>query len=148
MESINQVQKHSHNNIDGTPKLNYANLTNKIRYVLFRALTPATSTSVVLAGGNLVMPYNGNLTSLGATVDTAGTTGTMTVDVLKNGTSVLVSGAIINIASGATTSATNNIQPKISYPSFSAGDVFTFNITAVASTPALGLTIFLNTTEN
>ncbi len=49
-----------------------------------------TDTAVATTkGGDLEIPITGTITEIGAYVDTAGTTGTMTIDVNKNGTTLM-----------------------------------------------------------
>lgn len=117
-----------------------------VRYILYRVLSPttieATGTTV---GGDLVMPFSGTMTSVGATVDTAGTTGTTQLDINKNGTTIL--STKITIDSTEKSSRTAAIPPVISVPSFVTGDIMTFDVDTVQTTPALGLTFFLVATQ-
>ena len=66
---------------------------------------------------------------------TAGTTGSTTLDVWKNGATGLFSGTFPSIASGNTTTATP-IAP-VSAQSLALGDKVTINVTAVNTTPAV-----------
>lgn len=116
------------------------------RYVLYRVLAPTTTDAVgTTIGGDLVMPFTGTLTSVGATVDTAGTTGTTQLDIKKNTTTIL--STKITLDSTEKTSRTAATPPVISVASFSTGDIFTFDVNTVQTTPALGLTFFLNATQ-
>lgn len=116
------------------------------RFVLYRVLAPTTTDAVgTVVGGDFVMPFTGALTSVGATVDTAGTTGTTQFDIKKNGSSIL--STKITLDSTEKTSRTAATPPVISSTTFSTGDIYTFNIDTVQTTPALGLTFFLNATQ-
>lgn len=122
------------------------------RFILYRVLTPTTANTVTnVVGGDLVIPFEGLLISVGATVDTAGVTGLETIDVNKNGASIMKSGFKITIDSGEKTSRTavtpSQVSPIDNRNAFKVGDIFTFDIDGVQTTNALGLTIFLNTVD-
>lgn len=137
---------HTHNGADGTPyldeELSIINTRKHIIYVLVPSANSNTATTTI--GGDFVMPFNGYITEVGATVDTAGTTGTMQIDINKNGTSILTTK--ITIDSTEKTSRTAATPPVIdtSLKSFSIGDIFTFDVDTVQSTVAKGLKIFIN----
>lgn len=117
-----------------------------IRYILYRVLAPTTTEATgTTVGGDLVMPFTGTLTSVGATVDTAGTTGTTQLDINKNTTTIL--STKITIDSTEKTSRTAATPSVISVPTFVTGDIFTFDVDTVQTTPALGLTFFLVATQ-
>lgn len=116
------------------------------RYILYRVLAPTSTDAVgTTVGGDLVMPFTGTLTSVGATVDTAGTTGTTQFDINKNTTTIL--STKITIDSTEKTSRTAATPPVISVSTFTTGDILTFDIDTVQTTPALGLTFFLVATQ-
>lgn len=133
---------HQHNGVD-MYRVDESDLNNRARFVAYRALGPATAHTVAVVGGAFVWPFAGLLYLAAATVDTAGSTGTGTIDILKNGTSVMVT-TKISLADGATDSrATGTTQPAITTVAFAAFDIITFSITAVQGTPALGLTVYM-----
>ena len=146
--SPSPIPAHTHNNTDSLP-ISFKNLTNKVRYIEYRALAPTTAVTVATVGGDFVIPFGGYVTGCGATVDTAGTTGTMTVNIKKNGTSILLTD--ITIASGSKTSRTYtaSLAPVLSAAqlTFNTGDIFTFVIDTIQTTPAQGLTVFMNVIE-
>lgn len=143
--AVAQIGYHTHNGSD-SPKFPYPNLTNRSRFILHRILSSTTNTSVANGvGGNLVMPFGGNFINVGFTVDTAGTTGSMVVDFLLNGKSILFTKKI-SIASGSNTTR-NTLTQTFAIPNFKIGDIMTFNVTSVQSTPAMGLTIFMRVNE-
>lgn len=132
---LGYVIAHDHDGVNSLPiKLE--------RFVQYRALAPATANTVAVVGGSFVAPFNGTITLVGATVDTAGTTGSETIDILKNGTSIMTN-TKINIGSTSTTSRATAIQPVLTTMGFNLGDIFTFSVTAIQTTPALGLTVFM-----
>lgn len=137
---------HIHNGSDGTPRLDeqisIVNTRKNIIIVLVDSLTNNTATTTI--GGDFVMPFDGYFTDVGATVDTAGTTGTMTIDINKNGTTILPTK--ITIDSGEKTSRTA-ATPSVLNPNtrnFVIGDIITFDVDAIQTTPAKGLKMFLN----
>lgn len=117
--------------------------TSVTRYLLYRVLSPSTSVSVATTvGGDLEIPVAGTLSAIGAYVDTAGTTGTMTVDVNKNGTT-LMSATKITIDTTEKSSRTAATPPVLTTTSLAVGDLITVDVDAIHTTPAVGLTIYL-----
>lgn len=144
---VADTSAHTH---DGTDSqfVNYTNLEGRSRFILYRVVLDTTDTATGLIGGTLVMPFGGNFTLAGATVDIAGVTGSMVIDVLLNGTTVFRNTSHrINIATGATTSRGNANQPFFQTFAFTIGDILTFNVVSVQTTPAKGLTIFFRVNE-
>src|ERR1017187_4708281 len=138
MFGISNIPAHAHDGVSGQ-QVDFSNLNNRSRFILYRIVGPVTSVAVAnTVGGNFVMPFVGNFVSAGFTVDTAGTTGTMVVDFLLNGTTIL-NGTITALASGSTTTRNTNLQ-NFAINSFQLGDIMTFNVTTIHTTPALGLT--------
>ena len=91
-----------------------------------------------LSGSRYYVERSGTVTVVRAAVGTAPTGSALTVDVLKNGTSILSSA--ISIAAG-----TNTATGTISTSSVSSGDYFTINVTGVGSTIAgANLTVSVN----
>ena len=134
---------HTHNKSDA-PQVDFMNLKNKLRYALYRIIDPTTGVSVATTvGGNFVWPFAGSLMEIGATVDTAGVTGNMTIDVKKNGVSIFTTN-LINIPTASTTSRSSTIASNITTNGFVIGDIYTFDVTVVQSTPALGLMMYMN----
>lgn len=142
---VPKVPVHAHTGID-TDKVKFRDLYQIQRFILYRVIDPSSiCTATPDIGGDFVMPYSGFITEVGATVDTAGTTGTMTLDINKNGTSILRT--LITIDTTEKTSRDAAVPSVLSSSkwSFNVGDIFTFDIDAVQSVPAEGLTFFINT---
>lgn len=142
---------HTHNKIDSLPVV-FNNLEQRTRFIEYRLVDSATTlTTGTKVGGDFVMPFAGYVmleTNLvGATVDTAGTTGTMSVDINKNGTTIL--GNKITIDTTEKTSRTATTPPQVSayQNTFIIGDIFTFDVDTVQTTPAMGLTVFIKAVE-
>ena len=132
-----RMNTHSHTSSDLTRAL----VTN--RYLVLRLHASATAAATGNGiGGDYVMPISGSITEVGVTVDTAGTTGTLTVDINKNATTIL--STKITVDSGEKTSRTAAALPVISSTTFTTGDIFTFDIDAIHTTPSSGLTVFMN----
>lgn len=145
----NFTNYHTHNSADGTPYLDEElSIINTRKFILYRCVNDLVNTSVTNnVGGYIVMPFDGYILDggVGATVDTAGTTGSTTIDINKNGSTIL--STKITIESGQTTSRyTTTTQPvlKPEMKKFVVGDRFSFDIDAVSTTPAKGLTVYLN----
>jgi hypothetical protein len=90
--------------------------------------------------GSWPIPFSGTILSVGANVVTAGVTGTMVIDIHKNGTSIMTTDKI-GIETGEIDSEDATTQPALTADSFVAGDLFTFNVDAIQTTPAKGLTV-------
>ena len=122
-----------------------------LRFMLFD-LT-ASDASVVTdttIGGDWPVPFSGtiiqddnNLDYFAAYTDTAGTTGTMVVDVHLNGTTIMTTNKLdIETTEKDTTTAAT--QPDLTTTAVTAGDILTFDIDAVHSgTAAKGLKIMI-----
>jgi len=143
------VADHHHDGI-GSSLLEFGVIQNKVGNICFTLIDSATNTSVTSSiGGKWYLPFNGVITDIFATVDTAGTTGTMTIDINKNGTSIF--STTLSIDSTETTSLTAatpyilNVGTGAKQTNFIKGDYFTFDIDAVQTTPAKGLKIYINT---
>lgn len=133
-----------------THKHTGADLTKKVENkhnIPIRLVASGTNTAVAATvAGDFVFPFSGYITDIAATVDTAGVTNTTTIDVLKNGASIM--GTKITIDSSEKTSRTAATQYAIKVFSFSLGDILTFNIDAISTTPAKGTTIYLQVIES
>lgn len=113
------------------------------RNVLYRVLAPTTANSLAsVVGGDLVMPFAGSITGIGATVDTAGTGSVATYNVFNNATSIL--STLITIDSTEKSSRTAATPTVIAFPNVQTGDTLTFQVDHVQSVAALGLTFFLD----
>lgn len=119
-----------------------------IRYLQFRLIASdtdvATDTDV---GGDFICPFDGTILQddtlhdqLFAWTDTAGTTGTMVVDIHLNGTTIMTTNKL-DIETGEQGTQTATTQPDLTTTDISAGDVITFDIDAVHTTAAKGLVI-------
>lgn len=116
--------------------------SSNIRYIVWRVWDYATflATGTTVAG-DLECPFDGTITEVYAFSDTAGTTNTTTVDINKNGTTIL--STKITIDSTEKTSRTAATPSVISVSSIVEGDILTVDIDAIQTTPAKGLTVIL-----
>lgn len=118
------------------------------RFLIYRAVDSATNNAIgTTYGGDLVLPFAGTIVDIGATVDTAGTTGLMTVDVNKNGTT-LMSATKITLDSTEKTSRTAATAPVLTTTALAVGDIITVDVDGIQTTPAKGLTIFITVRES
>lgn len=145
--SVGPIQAHTHNGTDSV-RISFLDLLDRTRYIMYRVLDPTTNTSVsTTVGGTFVMPFSGKILQVGATVDTAGTTNSTTIDINNGGTTIMAN-TKINIGTGATDSRNYTTStPAVTTTAFYTKDKFTFDIDAISTTPAKGLTIFMVVTE-
>ena len=121
-----------------------------IRYLVFSLVASGTDVAVDTSiGGDFTIPFTGTILQsdtdhdqLAATTDTAGTTGTMVVDVHLNGTTIMTTNKldIETTEKGTQTAAT---QPDLTTTAITAGDILTFDIDAVHTTAAKGLKVLI-----
>lgn len=141
--NVSKVQAHTHNGSDSV-FVSYPNLTNRSRFINYRAVEKTTANTVAnKVGGDFMLPFGGNFYSITAYVDTAGTTGSQTVVFLLNGVAIAPA---VTIASGATISNTLTIE-SFTTKNFETQDILTINVTAIHTTPALGLSYSVRVTE-
>ena len=144
---VAKVPAHTHNQTDSLP-VNFNHLTNKTRFVVCRIVEATTNTAVAnVVGGDFVMPFDGYVVSVGATVDTAGTTNTTTIDVNKNGATIMTTKITIDSTEKTSRTATTSPLVNATLQNFNTGDIFTFDIDAISTTAAKGLTVFINVVD-
>jgi hypothetical protein len=120
---------------------------DRIRYLLCRIVGETINTAIAnVVGGDVESPVVGVITEVGAYVDTAGLTGVSTIDINKNGTTIL--STKITIDSNEKSSRTAATSPVISVTSLGIGDVLTFDIDGISTTAAKGLTVWVAVREN
>lgn len=115
-----------------------------VQRVIDHEIDCATGTDLI---GDIVLPFDGSFVQdddnpewFSAYTDTAGTTGTMVVDVNLNGTTIMTTNKL-DIETGEKSTTTAATQPDLTTTTFSAGDILTIDIDAVHTTEALGLTV-------
>ena len=146
------VPDHHHDGV-GSSTLDYASLDNRIANIAYTLVDSTTNTSVTSTiGGDFVMPFDGVIIDVSATVDTAGTTNDTIVDIKKNGTSIF--NTLIHIDSGEKTSRTAgthyefNKASNLNLLNFTIGDIFTFSVTQISTTAAKGLKVYMTTNRS
>lgn len=88
-----------------------------------------------------LIPYACQLKAIYAKSRTAGTTGTQTVDVFKNGTTIFSGATLIN---QATTATVNTYGALTTNPTqFAKGDQVSISVATVNTTPAVDWTVIL-----
>lgn len=116
---------------------------NQTKYILVRVLDSATTNATgTTIGGDIEIPITGTITEIGAYVDTAGTTGLMTIDINKNGTTLMTTNKV-TLDSTEKSSRTAATAPVLTTTAITAGDLITVDVDAIQTTPAKGLTIRL-----
>lgn len=106
------------------------------------ASTTDTATGTTIGGDYRISNRSITVKAVGAYVDTAGTTNTTTIDINEAGTSIL--STKITIDSTEKSSETAATPPVISDTSIAADAVVTFDIDAVSTTAAKGLTVWID----
>jgi len=81
--------------------------------------------------------------AVGAYNDTAGTTGTMTIDINDSGTTIMTTNKV-NIDSTQKTSTTAGTQPTLTDTSIAADAIVTVDVDAVHTTKAKGLVVWVD----
>ena len=121
------------------------------RYLIFPLIDKDTDVTVQSSiGGDWVIPFNCTILQsdtakhkLAARTDTAGTGGTMVVDIHKGGTSIMTTNKL-DIETTEKSSADAATQPDLTTTSYTAGDIITFDIDAIHSTTAAkGLKVYM-----
>lgn len=119
----------------------YVASNRNVRYVMIRSLDSSSNCAVgTTIGGDFECPLTGTITAIGGFVDTAGTTGTMVVDVNKNGTTLMTSNKL-SFDTTEKTTRTAATAPALTTTSVTAGDIFTVDIDSIHTTPAKGLSV-------
>ncbi len=119
----------------------YVASNRNVRYVLYRILDSTTNvTTWTTVGWDFEFPFNWTITEIGAYADTAGTTGTMIVDVNRNWSTLMTTNKL-SFDSAEKTTRTAATPPTLTTTSISSWDLLTFDIDSIQSTPAKGMTI-------
>lgn len=120
----------------------YVASNRNIRYFIIRCLPPTTSWTVgTTIGGDFRSPFAGTMVSISAWSDTAGTTGTATVDVNKNGTTIMGTNKLNWDSTEKSTATYSGTAAALSVTSLAAEDIITVDIDTNHTTPSTGLTV-------
>jgi len=118
-----------------------------IRFIEIRLVADGTDVTTGAKGGDFRVPFTGTIIQddnnkhyFCAYNDTAGTTGTMVVDVHLNGTTIMTTNKL-DIETGEKTTADATTQPDVTTTAVTAGDILTFIIDAIHTTAAKGLVV-------
>jgi len=114
------------------------------KYVSIRLIDKDTAVAVAAGiGGDFRLPFSGVIKEVGAYVDVAGVTGSMTVDINKAGASIMTTNKI-GIETAEKSSLTAAQQPVLTTTAYSKDDILAFDIDAIQTTAAKGLTVWLD----
>jgi len=121
-----------------------------VKFLAFRLVASDTAVAVdTTVGGDFRIPFSGTILQddstphlFAAVNDTAGTTGTQVVDVNLNGTTIMTTNKL-DTDTTEKSSATGATLPDLTTTAVSAGDILTFDVDAIHTTPANGLTIYM-----
>lgn len=112
------------------------------RIIEYRILDKDTAHTVVAGvGGEFRVPLAMKVLDVGAYVDTAGVTGTATIDINEAGTTIL--STKVTIDTTEKTSVTAAAAPVISDSAIGADAIITFDIDVIQTTAAKGLTVWM-----
>lgn len=121
----------------------YVASNRNVRYVLYRVLGNTTNcAAATTVGGDLECPITGTIVEIGGFVDTAGTTGTMVVDVNLAGATIMTTNKL-SFDTTEKSTRTAATAPTLTTTAVTAGDIFTVDIDSIHTTAAKGLTIRL-----
>lgn len=132
------VENHKHRQYDQTKDLGL----DSTRYIVWRVLDSGSFQSVASFGGDFEVPFDGTITAVYAYADTAGTTGSATIDIHLNGTTIM-SATKISIETTEKSSRNATTQPVLTTTAVVTGNILTVDIDAIQTTPAKGLTVVL-----
>lgn len=124
----------------------YVASNRNVRYVVLRAIAPTTDWSAngtTNVSGDFPMPFAGTLVSIKGDVDTAGTTGTATVDVNLNGSTIMTTNKLNWDSTEKSTSTYSGTAAGLTTTAVSAGDLITIDIDTNHTTKSKGLTVTL-----
>lgn len=115
-----------------------------LRFVKFDITEVDTDVATGTGLAEWVAPFDGTIVQddsnkeyFMAKVKTAGTTGTMVIDVNKNGSTIMTTNKL-DIETTETTTTNAATQPDLTTTTFVAGDVFSVDIDAIQTTAAQG----------
>lgn len=111
-----------------------------VRPLVAAATDTATATTVA---GDFRIPFTGTIKRVGCYVATAGTTGTMTIDIHKAGTTIMTTNKI-TLDTTEKSSETAATAPALTTTAYTADDILTFDIDAIHTTAAKGLECWLD----
>ena len=124
-----------------------------IRWLAFNLIDSATACTVASFGGDFVSPIAGVIQQsdttpfyLYATNSTAGTTGTMVVDIHLNGTTIMTTNKL-DFDTTEKTTTTAATPPDLTTTALAVGDIITFDVDSLHTTPASGLTVYMAVLE-
>jgi hypothetical protein len=121
-----------------------------IRWLVFNLVEAATECAVATnIAGDFVSPIAGTILQndstpfyLYATNSTAGSTGTMVVDISINGTSIMTTNKL-DFDTGEKTTTTASTPPDLTTTSLAVGNIITIDVDSIHTTAAKGLTVYM-----
>lgn len=126
-----------------------------IRWLVFNLVAPGSDCAVgTNIGGDFVSPIAGVIQQsdttpfyIYATNSTAGTTGTMVVDVNINGTSICTTNKL-DFDTGEKTTTTGSTVIDLTTTALAVGDIITIDVDGIHTTAAKGLTVYIAVLES
>ena len=125
-----------------------------VRWLVFNLVEVGTDCAEATnIAGDFVSPIAGTILQsdstpfyLYATNSTAGTTGTMVVDISINGTSIMTTNKL-SFDSTEKTTTTSATPPDLTTTSLAVGDIITIDIDSIHTTASKGLTVYIGVRE-
>lgn len=126
-----------------------------IRWLTFNLVEATTDCATATnIAGDFVSPIAGTILQsdltpfyLYATNSTAGTTGTMVVDININGTTIMTTNKL-DFDTGEKTTTTASTPPDLTTTALAVGDIITIDIDSIHTTAAKGLTVYIGVRES
>lgn len=118
------------------------------RHLIWRVLEKTQDwpdNNTLSVGGDLVMPFDGNILDIEADVDTAGVGGVPVIDVNKNGATIMTTDKLKWDSAEKSTRNYSGNAPGLTTVSFVKGDIITLDVdTNSTTTRAKGLSLYLS----
>ena len=117
----------------------------ELKRFMVRLLASDTAMAVDTSVGGDYRISNRAITvkAVGAYVDTAGTTGTATIDIHEAGTTIMTTNKI-TLDTGEKSSETAATAPAVTDTAIAADAIITFDVDGIHTTPANGLTVWID----
>jgi len=112
----------------------------------------AGTTDVAVAasidGDKRLPTVTGTIVDVGAYVSTAGVTGNMVIDIHLAGTTIMTTNKITIATAQKSSEDGGATQPALTTTAYTANAILTFDVDSIQTTPAKGLTVWLDIRES
>lgn len=140
--------------IDGITPAAFVGSKRNIRWLAFNLIEAGTDCAVTTnIGGDFISPIAGTILQSDTSPfyfygsnSTAGVTGSMVIDANINGTSICTTNKL-DFDSAQKTTTTAGTKPDLTTTALAIGDIITFDVDSLHTTPAKGLTVYMAVRE-